>query len=291
MASVYEKQNEPEMQMLLCAQRKEYSRVKTGEKWLFVISVVVVTSFTLWVAFTDDPDIMSTLTVLNTVIIFSREKIKDYFDGKQEFAAKIQQYFDSCCYNEVYGKKIIDGQLLFSNSEIAEIQAKVKNDDLSAFVDWYPDYRNRSPEEQILYSQRENLSWDYKLRSFYKNTVIAILLLILFGLIFYGIKSDATVGKMCALTSCFLVIVESAWDCILRNKKDLMRLKKIFQKFKETEIEVCANKRGIQKKLSDLQNMIFAHRKECFLIPDFVYNLRKKRYQEIADATAEQLNC
>ena len=191
------------MQMLLCAQRKEYSRVKTGEKWLFVISVVVVTSFTLWVAFTDDPDIMSTLTVLNTVIIFSREKIKDYFDGKQEFAAKIQQYFDSCCYNEVYGKKIIDGQLLFSNSEIAEIQAKVKNDDLSAFVDW-------SPEEQILYSQRENLSWDYKLRSFYKNTVIAILLLILFGLIFYGIKSDATVGKMCALTSCFLVIVESA---------------------------------------------------------------------------------
>ena len=290
MASIYEKQNEPELQMLLCAQRKEYGRVKTGEMWLFVVSVIIVTGFTLWVTFTDDPDIMSVLTVLNMVLIFSRENIKKFFDGKQEFAAKIQQYFDSCCYNDVYGKKIIDGQSLFSNSEIAEIQAKEKNEDLTPFVDWYSDYRNRSPEEQVLYSQKENLSWDYKLRCFYKNTVIAILLLILFGLIFYGIKSGATVVKMCALTSCFLVIVESAWDCILRNIKDLKRLERIFEKFKETEIEVCANKRGIQKKLSDLQNMIFAHRKDCFLIPDFVYKLRKNAYQEIADATAERLN-
>lgn len=290
MPSVFEKQNEPEMQMLLCAQRKEYSRVKKGELWLFIVSVVIITGFTLWVAFTDDPDIMSVLTILNMVIIFSREKIKIFFDGKQEHAAKIQQYFDSCCYNDVYGKKIIDGQSLFSNSEIAEIQAKVKNENLAPFVNWYSDYRNRSSEEQILYSQKENLSWDCKLRYFYKITIISILILILAGLIFYGIKSDATIGKICALTSCFLVIVESAWDCILRNKKDLGRLEKIFEEFKETEKEVCANKKGVQKKLSDLQNMIFVHRKECFLVPDFIYNLRKNAYQKIADATAERLN-
>lgn len=289
MASIYEKQNEPEMQMLLCAQRKEYSSAKREQFWFVFVSVIVVSSLTFWIVFTDNPKVVSILTVINAAIIFLREQIKSRFDQKQEKAASIQQYFDSCCYNEVLGKKLIDGMSMLSDSEIAETLAKVKDENLNDFMDWYPDYRSLSAEKQILYSQKTNLVWDKRLRNFYKNVLIAMLIILLICLVAYGIYSSATFEKWCALLSCFLVIVECTWNSIIRNTKDLKRMAKIFNLYKNTEVDVCANKRGVANKLSSLQNEIYCHRKESFLIPDFIYKWRKNVYQKIANDTAEIL--
>ena len=290
MPSVFEKQNEPEMQMLLCAQRKEYSKVKRGRFWFLFVSVIVVAGLTIWVAITDNSKVDSVLTVLNVGIIFLRERIMRIFEKKQEFAAQIQQYFDSSCYNTAIEKEMIDGESLFTESKIAEIQAGVCHEDLSDFANWYSDYRSKPAEKQILYSQRENLLWDEKLRLLYRTIIIILLILVSSIIIIYGIKSSAPFEKMCALISCVLVFIECAWDSIEKITRDLRRLNKLFAQYEETEKAVCSSKIRSQKKLSDLQNEIFTHRKESFLIPDFVYRLRKESYQEITDATAKMLN-
>ena len=290
MASVFEKQNEPEMQMLLCAQRKEYSKVKRGRFWFLFASVIVVSTLTIWVAITDSSKVDSVLTVLNVGIIFLRERIMRIFDKRQEYAAQIQQYFDSSCYNAAIGKKIINGESLFTDSRIAEIQAGVCHEDLSDFANWYSDYRSKPAEKQVLYSQRENLSWDEKLRLLYRTIIIILLTLVSSIIIIYGIKSSAPFEKMCALISCILAFIECAWDSIEKITRDLRRLNKLFAQYEETEKVVCSGKIGFHKKLSDLQNEIFIHRKESFLIPDFVYKLNKESYQETADATAKMLN-
>ena len=263
MASVFEKQNEPEMQMLLCAQRKEYSKVKRGRFWFLFVSVIVVAILTIWVTITENSKVDSVLTVLNVGIIFLRERTMRIFEKKQEFAAQIQQYFDSSCYNTAIGKEIIEGESLFTESKIAEIQAGVYHEDLSDFANWYSDYRSKPAEKQILYSQRENLLWDEKLRLLYRTTIIILLTLISSTIIIYGIKSYAPFEKMCALISCILVFIECAWDSIEKITRDLRRLNKLFAQYEETEKAVCSSKIRSQKKLSDLQNEIFTHRKEA----------------------------
>jgi hypothetical protein len=278
------------MQMLLCAQRKEYSKVKRRRFWFLFVSVIVVAGLTIWVAITDNSKVDSVLTVLNVGIIFLRERIMRIFEKKQEFAAQIQQYFDSSCYNTAIEKEMIDGESLFTESKIAEIQAGVCHEDLSDFANWYSDYRSKPAEKQILYSQRENLLWDEKLRLLYRTIIIILLILVSSIIIIYGIKSSAPFEKMCALISCVLVFIECAWDSIEKITRDLRRLNKLFAQYEETEKAVCSSKIRSQKKLSDLQNEIFTHRKESFLIPDFVYRLRKESYQEITDATAKMLN-
>ena len=40
------------------------------------------------------------------------------------------------------------------------------------------------------------------------------------------------------------------------------------------------------EKIIELQNYIYEHRKNCFLIPDFIYKVRKKTYQSNEDKTA-----
>lgn len=287
MASVFEKQNEPEMQMLLCAQRKEYSRLKSGRFWFVFVSVFLATAATIWIAVANDTEVASALTAFNVLLIFIRDLIKGYFEKRQEHAAKIQQYFDICCYNAALSRNLIDPRSIFLDSEIDEIRAKERHEDLSPFANWYSDYRSSSPTEQILKSQRTNICWDVKLRRFYRNSVIMVLSIIVVGIIAYCIYSDARTETIFALLSCSVLFMDCSWDSLSRLTKDIKRLDSIMNTHMAVELEMSTNHPIGDEKLKEIQNEIFSHRKTCFLIPDSIYNLRKSDYQSLEDAMAE----
>lgn len=287
MASVFEKQNEPEMQMLLCAQRKEYSRIKSGKFWFVFVSVFLATAATVWIAVANDTKVACALTAFNVLLIFTRDLIKGYFEKGQEHAAKIQQYFDAGCYNAVLSRDLIDPLSIFLDSEIDEIRAKECREDLSSLANWYSDYRTCPPSEQILKSQRTNICWDVKLRRFYKNSVITALSIMLIGIIAYCIFSNASAETIFALLSCSVLFMDCSWDSLSRLTKDIKRLDSIMDTHMAVELEMSTNHPIGDEKLKEIQNEIFSHRKTCFLIPDSIYNLRKSDYQSLEDAMAE----
>ena len=44
----------------------------------------------------------------------------------------------------------------------------------------------------------------------------------------------------------------------------------------------------ISNKISQVQRLIWEHRKHCFLIPDFFYKINKKEQQEIEDLLSKE---
>lgn len=284
MASIFEKQNEPELQMLLCAQREVYSRVKKEKCCYLSVSIGLVVFLSFVVLYTRNSNVEAALTLFNAVLIFASTKINEKMNEKQKYAAKIQQYFDAECYNEVSASELIDKKNLFVDSEIAEIQAGVHDKDLSPFMNWYSDYCSFEPLKQVLFCQLENISWDKKLRESFRKGIVLCVIVVLAIYVMYCYKFANSFIEAISILSCLLIMIEYVYDLIGRINKDLKRLRDLSNFVVELEKNTCKSK--IQK----LQKMLFEHRMQCFLIPDWIYALKKDSMQTLEDVKAELLN-
>lgn len=285
MISIYEKQNEDKLIKCLFAQRKEYTFVKRLKSIKIFVSVVLVTILTVLDGIFQN-DMLSSMLTLSTIVLLIFAKYFDNFVAKhQRFAARIQQYIDATCFNCVSGQKLISEKNIFVDSEIAEIISSVKLEDCSKLRNWYSNYSKFSAYKQILFSQKENIRWDRKVRISYCRILKIFMALIFLGIVFYGIILDEKFNQLMRYSSFLLIIVDCLLDSIHKLTEDVKRLEKMSIKLNNLE-------RLQEENLEDVvgfQDIIYEHRQQCFLIPDFIYSLRKRSYQKSENMIAMDL--
>ena len=285
MISIYEKQNEDKLIKCLFAQRKEYTFVKRLKSIKIFVSVVLVTILTVLDGIFQN-DMLSSMLTLSTIVLLIFAKYFDNFVAKhQRFAARIQQYIDATCFNCVSGQKLISEKNIFVDSEIAEIISSVKLEDCSKLRNWYSNYSKFSAYKQILFSQKENIRWDRKVRISYCRILKIFMALIFLGIVFYGIILDEKFNQLMRYSSFLLIIVDCLLDSIHKLTEDVKRLEKMSIKLNNLE-------RLQEENLEDVvgfQDIIYEHRQQCFLIPDFIYSLRKRNYQKSENMIAMDL--
>lgn len=285
MISIYEKQNEDKLIKCLFAQRKEYTFVKRLKSIKIFVSVVLVTILTVLDGIFQN-DMLSSMLTLSTIILLIFTKYFDNFVAKhQRYAARIQQYIDATCFNCVSGQKLISEKNIFVDSEIAEIISSVKLEDCSKVRNWYSNYSKLSAYKQILFSQKENIRWDRKVRIYCCRILKIFMALIFLGIVFYGIILDEKFNQLMRYSSFLLIIVDCLLDSIHKLTEDVKRLEKMSIRLNNLE---CLQEENLEDVVC-FQDIIYEHRQQCFLIPDFIYSLRKRNYQKSENMIAMDL--
>ena len=285
--SIFKKQNDVLLLKCLCKQRKIYSSVKRIKLFIFFIKVCLVTILTVITTIWKNEYASSLLTVINMAILVVTKYVENFTNDERKIAATIQQYFDVSCYNNIAEEKLYELNSIFVPSEIAKLIAVVKEGELDNLKNWYSDYSALSPEEQILFCQNENINWDSKLRKFYKRSIIVFSTLIIAGITFYGIISNSSFNNWITIVSFSLVILDCDINSIRILNNDIKRLVKIGEIKNEIEKQIEDNRFSNYEQIIELQNNLYEHRQNCFLIPDFVYKLKNRAYQICEDKAAE----
>ena len=285
--SIYEKQNDIILLKCLAAQRKEYSIVKRIKFLKLLFSVGLVTVLTILTTLIDNDYLSSVFTVLNMFILVVSKNIEKVIEEKQLHAAAIQNYFDACCFNAVSDQQLISINTIFVESEIADIVSSIDSK-LESVKNWYSDFSSFSSYKQILYCQNENINWDARLRKFYKKIIIVFAIIGVMLLVIYGIATNIVFNSWMTIISFFLVIADCVYNTVHILNSDIRRLSKLSSVHKKAEVNSCSGLENYTD-LLELQKLIYEHRQNCFLIPDFIYKIKKDVYQKHENATAENL--
>ncbi len=109
--------------------------------------------------------------------------------------------------------------------------------------------------------------------------------LIFLGIVFYGIILDEKFNQLMRYSSFLLIIVGCLLDSIHKLTEDVKRLEKMSIKLNNLE---CLQEENLEDVVC-FQDIIYEHRQQCFLIPDFIYSLRKRNYQKSENMIAMDL--
>ncbi len=286
--SIYEKQNEPQLIDYLCAQRKGYSNLKIFNGIRYSLTIGITTLLTVLLFIFDEPRLEAFSTILAVIIIII-DKYCDYFvEIKQIVFAKIQQYFDICCFNEVLNVQILQLSSIFSKSEIAELTSDNYDKKLRDGVfNWYQDYSTCTPIEQVFYCQKTNIRWNKKNNRRFNFVNIVMFFVIIFTIFLFGIIRDITLLKLIGIISCGLTFFDFALDLYLKLRNDFNKIKQA-EKL-AYEIEEKLSSLSDYEEIIELQTIIFDYRCECLCVPDFFYNLFKSRDDKKEDKIAKNL--
>lgn len=289
--SIFEKQNDSFLIKCLCAQRKGYSSLKKINNIRIGLSLLLATVFSFIVFFCSNEQIGAWITLFNLGIIFLDKYLDGYIGLKQEENAKIQQYFDFSCFNEVATKELVSLQSIFVKSKISELLSgkDFKEKEILSVKNWYEDYSSEESQKQIFYCQKENIRWSTKnnRRLFFVN--IGFFILILFAIVGIGIFKNLSLVKWIGIISCLLTYFDFFLDANISLNSDYKKIKEINSKSDLIEISLSECNNDLYDDIIELQNMIFEYRAECVLIPDFFYSFFKTKDENKENRIAEQL--
>ncbi len=288
MASVYKKQNDEEALKFLYTAKRKYSLLKFLNNIKFCWMVVVV-ALTITISKSSPNDLLFSLTyreieialaAINIFVVVVASPIKMLLNKYQEYIANIQQCFDAYCFNDDDAKvKIIDKDASLSYEQRSSILACNLPEDCSKLINWYKNYSTLSLYEQILHSQRENISWSNKLKFVFLIAHI-IMLVICLCFLFPIVKKELDVGVIAILSSC-VVFLRYSVNAIFNICYDLYFLRKI------KNISNSINEKKIQKtKLISLQKNIYDYRKTNYQVPDLFYEFSRNHMQNFFNRIA-----
>ena len=246
MASVFDKQNKTESLKFLYVAKKNYSILKmlSNIKFCWIIVVVILTiaiskssSNDLLFSFSYG-EIEIALAAINIFVIVIANPVKILLRKFQEYIANVQQCFDACCFNDDDEKvKIIDKDASLSYEQRSNILACNLPENCSKLINWYQNYSSLSINEQILHSQRENISWSNILKIIFLIVHIAMLIVCLFFLIPL-VKKELDV-EIIAILSSFVVFLEYSVNAIFNISYDLWFLHKIKRMSNSITSSIC----------------------------------------------------
>lgn len=286
---IAQKQNQLIYYKFLKAQRITYRRAKfiRFSKYSLTILLVVSAPF-VFIYFSNKIITIGIIGAVWTLISFLIGYIENWLIKR---AATIQEIFDTELY-EIGWNKISFGQKIVPHEYINGLSDKYSEQELeNEFKDWYEGIENIQKPLSILLCQRQNIVWDYKLRDIYSYIVIAFLIInFLIGLFIFAFSGETLLNYLLGL------ILPSLSANILGIEEVVGHLKMSKRK-KELEKQITSmlDKRRIDigmlsdKKIREIQNVIFGERLKAPLIPDFVYNLLKNKYSNNSIASIKDI--
>lgn len=279
--SIYTKQNEEGMLNFLKIQRIVYSKAKRMQQMYNVGSLVVTIVF---IVLTNvfQSSILWNISIFSAFLVFiSGILINIYVLRQKTIAAGIQQRFDIY----VLGVPVSYMGLSVPKTEtVIQLGIKYKTHKIEKLENWYSNYSAFEYEKQVLFCQQENINWDKPLRLTWLWIVASIMTIMSVAILTIGIISN-DIHLMFSLFSWLVPCFVWGIKIITNLYKDIKRLKILEQELDGIEL---LDKTQAEQKIKDVQQLIWQHRIDCYLIPDFLYRINFKKQQEREDLLAEQ---
>ena len=154
------------------------------------------------------------------------------------------------------------------------------NKEKQKLYDWYvAENDNKSLLDGILSCQRENYAWDIGLRKRFKTaSIITVVILSLIVLAVGIINSEKLLTVIC-----HMAFIAPMLEWLLSTIKDI---DKDIESLNALDELINNDSNKSMEDLQDIQKAIFEHRKECYIIPSYLYNIFKNNDEDEAHRTA-----
>lgn len=276
------RQNEEHSIEMLAAQRKLYNDAKAVNWISTALSVWIPFILSILLVFVIQNNPLETISYIISIIsMLISLCIDSYIKKRKELAASVQQKFDVYVYQMPWNERLF-GKNRNLNHAIAEHSKLImsKEDEKKALYDWYtPVVDEKSINDGILACQRENQWWDVGIRKRYRLACcisIIIMTVIVFGM---GIIRNEEAVKLLWRFAFIVPMVQWLIDTVKQLNEDIDNLKGMDEMINDESSKSMDD-------LQDIQAKIYEHRKGCFAIPDFFYNVFKENDEDNAHRAA-----
>ena len=270
MDTIYQRQNEPGMIGAQKAARCLYSKAKKIAGINYFGTLFFAVLFSILATFISDNKI-DYWSFAFSIGIFLANFVFDYFINRtKSLAAGLQQYFDVNVFGLDRTKRYLSKGMPERQKRINAI-SKYKDKNVGDVSNWYKDYSGLSHSKQILKCQEENIRWDRKLKKKYIWVLIALCIIELLIIVAFAIHGTGIVNGI-AIAVWVVPILKVSITVILALAKDIKRLSEIEQETNQAE-DQGQDESKLFECVCDLQHLIYEHRSQCCLIPDFFYKL------------------
>ena len=270
MDTIYQRQNEPGMIGAQKAARCLYSKAKKIAGINYFGTLFFAVLFSILATFISDNKI-DYWSFAFSIGIFLANFVFDYFINRtKSLAAGLQQYFDVNVFGLDRTKRYLSKGMPERQKRINAI-SKYKDKNVGDVSNWYKDYSGLSHSKQILKCQEENIRWDRELKKKYIWVLIALCIIELLIIVAFAIHGTGIVNGI-AIAVWVVPILKVSITVILALAKDIKRLSEIEQETNQAE-DQGQDESKLFECVCDLQHLIYEHRSQCCLIPDFFYKL------------------
>lgn len=285
MDTIYRRQNEPSMIAAQKASRCLYRKAKIITCVNYIITISLAVLFAVLATFIDD-DRVGYWSFALSIITFLANFAFDYFIQKiKALAAGLQQYFDVNVFGLDRTKKYISKGVSELEKRIEAI-AKYKDKNVGDVSNWYHDYSGLSQNNQILKCQEQNIRWDGELRKRYIWVLIVLCVIEVLVIITFAIHGNGVINGL-AVAMWLFPVLKVAITAVVNLVKDIKRLDDISQEVYQAEAQ-SQNEVKLFECACDLQHLIYEHRSQCCLIPDFFYKIFRKADETREDKIKEE---
>ena len=281
MNAIISHQNDQSILDKLSAQRNLYNKAKTLRGVRFGLGVFLIVCLSVSRLIWADCEIVDTALIIATAVALIAEPLLESTINKRRvLAAQIQQRLD----NELYGFEWDD--CVCGREPSDELICDLKDSPVDEILkNWYDVGIGSIVDEHvaILLCQRENISYDSGLRSWYVTlcawvaSILAILVIALSFVEGWDIMKILVFGVLPAIpiAEWFTVIFQDNAS----DKEHLLALEDLVKS--ETEKTILG---GTVSKitLQKIKNLLFLHRKSGYLIPSWFYRWKRKRSEQRA---------
>lgn len=275
------RQNEDKCIAMLAAQRQLYNDAKKMNLVLILISIILPFILSFISLFTQDTYVDNSSYIVAIAALILSFIMDKYIDKQKELAASIQQQFDTYVYTMPWNYRLF-GNNRNTNQEIAKYSKSILNNnkEKQKLYDWYvAENDNKSLLDGILSCQRENYAWDIGLRKRFKAaSIITVVILSLIVLAVGIINSEKLLTVIC-----HMAFIAPMLEWLLSTIKDI---DKDIESLNALDELINNDSNKSMEDLQDIQKTIFEHRKECYIIPSYLYNIFKNNDEDEAHRTA-----
>lgn len=262
------RQNEDNSIAMLAAQRQLYSDAKKLNKLDIALAVWIPFVLAVVLLFVPENEGVQYVSYILSVVSMIFSFIVDKFvENKKNLAAFIQQKFDVYVYKMPWNEKKF-GKDKNVNHEIVNYSKKIMDNpkEKEKLNNWYtPAFDDRNLNDGILLCQRENFWWDVELRKKFRLISLVLIILLIAFVFIMGLCKNERVAEL--LWRLVFVIPMLEW--LLSTVK---QLNKDIGKLNELDTQINDSKMKTMDDLQDIQKIIFVHRKECYAIPNCLYD-------------------
>lgn len=289
MNSILERQNKPEFIRIIKAQRVAYADAKNYQLGFELVALLVAMAlpivYIFWPEYKTFAGCTGAILSLIALIIdrIQKQITKD--------AASMQEQFDrelfELDWDQYNGAKKVDPEKVISYSK------RYPKEDV---LNWYSENitSNIPHRMAVVLCQKANLQWDKELRKKYRLLVIilgvlyAILMTVAIALQFsktyefLGQIFLMLVGSVAFIKYCYTVTIDKS--DIIKEKEELAgKLNKLLEEYKKSKTQPS------KEDLSRIQTTIFNSRRKSVKVPEWFYNLRKKKQEKEMNETTKIL--
>ena len=272
------RQNEEKAIAMLAAQRQLYNDAKKLGTISIVLSVWLPFAMALILLFLPEESTCKNVSYILAIVSMLFSFVVDkHINDKKKLAAFIQQKFDVYVYNMPWDERIFGKQKNVNQDIVTYSKQIIENSDKKErLYNWYtPTVDNRDLLTSILLCQRENLSWDVGLRKRYRLSSIIMIVFLCSLVIVMGLWQNESIAMLLWRFAFIVPMLEWLFDTVKTLNKDMERLK-------ELDEIINNDVSKTMDELQDIQKMIFEHRKECYAIPNVIYQIFKDNDEDAA---------